>query len=58
MNGIVINIDPVLWSYGTFELRWYSLMIMLAVIAAVLISAYLGKKRGLLPGKSTPSLYG
>jgi phosphatidylglycerol:prolipoprotein diacylglycerol transferase len=51
MNGIVINIDPVLWSYGTFELRWYSLMIMLAVIAAVLISAYLGKKKGIATGE-------
>lgn len=47
MNGIVININPVILHIGGFELRWYSLAIVLAVIAAVLIVARRGTKRGI-----------
>lgn len=47
MNGIVINIDPIITSFGGFELRWYSLAIALAVIAAILITANQIKKRGI-----------
>ncbi len=47
MNGIVINIDPIITSFGGFEFRWYSLAITLAVIATILITANQIKKRGI-----------
>jgi len=47
MNGITINIDPIIVQVGAFELRWYSLAIMAAVLAAVLIAAQQARKRGI-----------
>ena len=47
MSGLVINIDPVIIHVGHFALRWYSVFIVLAVVAAVLISARQAKKNGL-----------
>lgn len=48
LNGIVINIDPVIFHIGGFELRWYSLAIMLAIVAAVVIAARRAPKRGIV----------
>jgi phosphatidylglycerol:prolipoprotein diacylglycerol transferase len=46
MNGITINIDPIIVQFGSFTLRWYSVAIMLAVVAAVLVAIREAKKRG------------
>jgi phosphatidylglycerol:prolipoprotein diacylglycerol transferase len=47
MSGIVINIDPVIFRIGDFELRWYSIAIILAVVVAIVIAAHEGKRNGL-----------
>ncbi len=47
LNGIVINIDPVIFHIGGFELRWYSVAIIVAVVAAVVIAARRAPKRGI-----------
>ena len=47
MSGIVINIDPVIFRIGAFELRWYSVAIILAFVVAIVIAAREGKRKGL-----------
>ncbi|MFH1647643.1 MAG: prolipoprotein diacylglyceryl transferase [Chloroflexota bacterium] len=54
MRGIVIDINPVLVQIGGFELRWYSLAILTAVVVAVVISFREAKARGL----PTEPMYG
>lgn len=49
MNGIVISMDPVIFRMGGFELRWYSVAITLAIVAAIVIAAQEGKRKGLPP---------
>jgi len=51
MNGILIDIDPVIFSIGAFELRWYSLAIMMAVLSAVVIASLLSRRNGIDPGE-------
>ncbi len=41
MDGIVINIDPVAVRLEALHVYWYSLAIILAIIAAVIILAQL-----------------
>ena len=41
---ITINIDPVLFHIGPVEIRWYGVMVALAVIAIVLISLQEAKR--------------
>lgn len=47
MNGIIINIDPVLLRLGHLEIRWYSVFIMLAIAAAIVMTIYEGKRKGI-----------
>lgn len=47
MNGIIINIDPVIFHLGAFALGWYGLAVTLAIVAAVLIAVHQGKRRGI-----------
>lgn len=47
MNGIIINIDPIILHLGAFELRWYGVAIMLAVITAILITIRQSQKKGI-----------
>ena len=41
-----ININPILLTIGTLEIRWYGVMIVLAVVAAIGISLWEAKRRG------------
>ncbi|MGI2336230.1 MAG: prolipoprotein diacylglyceryl transferase [Dehalogenimonas sp.] len=45
MNGIIINIDPIAFSIGGFERRWYGIFVALAVVAAGLVTHWLAKRR-------------
>ncbi|MDD5191172.1 MAG: prolipoprotein diacylglyceryl transferase [Dehalococcoidales bacterium] len=46
MNGIIININPVAFQIGQWEMRWYPLMIMVAIVAALGITLNQAVKRG------------
>ena len=51
MDGIIINIDPVIVHIGGFELRWYSLAILAAAITGVFIWSLRGRKKGIDSGE-------
>jgi phosphatidylglycerol:prolipoprotein diacylglycerol transferase len=47
MNGIVINVDPVMFWIGSFPVGWYGFAIMIAVLAAVFIAVRESKRKGI-----------
>ena len=49
LSGIEIKIDPVIVSFGALELRWYSLAILVGIIAAIIISVYEARRKGISP---------
>lgn len=51
MSGIIININPVALEFGGFELRWYTLVVILAVVTAVVIASRVAEVKGLPPGQ-------
>jgi phosphatidylglycerol:prolipoprotein diacylglycerol transferase len=44
---ITIGIDPVAFSIGAFDVRWYGIMVVLAVVAVIAISLHEAKRVGL-----------
>lgn len=47
MHGIVINIDPVALRLGAIQINWYSIVILLAIFAAIGIAILEGKRKGI-----------
>jgi len=47
MNGIVISIDPVIFRFGSFEFRWYTLAIIAAIVVALLVAVREFKRKGI-----------
>ncbi|MHB1158993.1 MAG: prolipoprotein diacylglyceryl transferase [Chloroflexota bacterium] len=44
---IVVDIDPVLFTVGSISIRWYGLMISLAIVAGVLLAIREAGRRGI-----------
>lgn len=47
MNGIVININPVIFQVGHVELRWYSLAVLAAAVAVFFLAVRGARRKGL-----------
>jgi len=47
MNGIVIGIDPVIFRWGGFEIRWYTIAIIAAIVVALLVAVRESKRKGI-----------
>ena len=49
MSRIVISIDPVIFTLGSLELRWYSLSILVAILVGVWVAEREYRRRDLAP---------
>lgn len=47
MNGIVIDVDPVIFRVGSLSVGWYGLAIASAILAGILIAVREGKRKGI-----------
>jgi phosphatidylglycerol:prolipoprotein diacylglycerol transferase len=47
VNGIVINIDPVLLRAGSFEIGWHGIFVAIAAVVGIFLAVYAGKRRGI-----------
>ena len=47
MNPIEIGINPVAFGFGPFEVRWYGIMVVLAVVAIIIITLLEAKRVGI-----------
>ena len=55
MNGINVGIDPIIFNLGSFELRWYTLAIITAIVVAFFIASREFRRKG-LPSAALVSL--
>lgn len=47
LNGIVIDVDPTIIQAGPFALRWYGLLVALAVIGGAWLGLREARRKGL-----------
>ncbi len=47
MNGMTINIDPIIFRIGSLEIAWHGIFMVVGLVAAVLLSVRLVAKAGL-----------
>jgi phosphatidylglycerol:prolipoprotein diacylglycerol transferase len=47
MNLIEIGINPVAFGFGPFEVRWYGIMVVLAVVAIIIVTLLEAKRVGI-----------
>lgn len=47
MNLIEIGINPVAFGFGPFEVRWYGIMVVLAVVAIIMVTLLEAKRVGI-----------
>lgn len=47
MNGITIDMDPTIVQFGHFALRWYSLLVVLAIIGGAWLGMREARRKGL-----------
>jgi len=50
VNGIVIDIDPVILRVGSFEVGWHGLLVAIAAVVGILLAVHEGRRRGIPPG--------
>lgn len=47
MNGITIDVDPTIFQAGPFMLRWYSLLVVLAIVGGAWLGLREARRKGL-----------